>query len=577
MSDTILTEREILNSCIEDCFEGFKDLCDELKDTFMEYGIFVKSNLYDMTTKKYREKLNLAEFLQWGRRNPSRFIEEIFNVQLMDYQRYLIDSSWNKPFVVWAMSRNGGKSLLAALFIMAKMLLIPGFKAYILAAVGSQSIELFTKMEQFAMKNISSFTNLNDVFQSNVVKSQANSNGWVHNPASYTVRTYGGSQCFTLNGAFDNNRSKYKLFKFIMTIKSVLEEEIMNQRRWNQDEVDYLMKNYASMSYEEMSIMLDRTVSSIMHKAQNLNIQKPRTWTNEEINFLIDNYQIRTYKELAECLGRTKSAVDLKINQLGLHKDTYTYDHSYFHNIDTEEKAYWLGFIYADGGIRNDIGESYQLVISLTASDGEHLKKFNKSLGGNLQVIYSDSLYKPNGKTYKKATIRVCSKEIVEDLVAIGATPCKSLTIQFPELRQDLIRHFIRGYFDGDGCLSASKRKKERLSYIRVSFVSGSSEFLDDLRRILYENNIHSYFSKNEQTYRELTIGAMKDVDIFLHYIYDDSTIYLDRKYIKKENLYKSLNIEQRLLRQPERVGFVNLSEKENGNPEMGIRVEGCV
>ena len=208
MSDIILTEQDIIEQCIEDCFEGYKDLAEELCDTFSKYGIFVRPNLYNMTTKKYREKIDLAEFLQWGRRNPSRFIEEVFNVQLMDYQRYLIDSSWNKPFVVWAMSRNGGKSLLAALFIMAKMLLIPGFKAYILAGVGSQSIELFNKMEQFAMKNIASFTNLNDVFQSNVVKSQANSTGWVHNPASYTVRTYGGSQCFTLNGAFDNNRSK---------------------------------------------------------------------------------------------------------------------------------------------------------------------------------------------------------------------------------------------------------------------------------------------------------------------------------------------------------------------------------
>ena len=208
MSDCVLTERQILEQCIEDCFEGFKDLTQELGDIFGDGGIFVRPNLYNMTTKRYREKMDLAEFLQWGRRNPSRFIEEVFNVQLMDYQRYLIDSSWNKPFVVWAMSRNGGKSLLAALFIMAKMLLIPGFKAYILAGVGSQSIELFTKMEQFAMKNIASFTNLNDVFQSNVVKSQANSTGWVHNPASYTVRTYGGSQVFTLNGAFDNNRSK---------------------------------------------------------------------------------------------------------------------------------------------------------------------------------------------------------------------------------------------------------------------------------------------------------------------------------------------------------------------------------
>ena len=212
MSDLIttqfITQQDIIESCIEDCFEGYKDLANELCDIFEEYRIFVRPNLYDMTTKKYREKMDLSEFLQWGRRNPSRFIEEVFNVQLMDYQRYLIDSSWNKPFVAWAMSRNGGKSLLAALFIMAKMLLIPGFKAYILAGVGSQSIELFTKMEQFAMKNIASFTNLNDVFQSNVVKSQANSTGWVHNPASYTVRTYGGSQCFTLNGAFDNNRSK---------------------------------------------------------------------------------------------------------------------------------------------------------------------------------------------------------------------------------------------------------------------------------------------------------------------------------------------------------------------------------
>lgn len=208
MSDIILTEQQIIEQCIEDCFDGFKELIEELGDVFGDGGIFVRPNLYDMTTKKYREKMDLAEFLQWGRRNPDRFIEEVFGVQLMDYQRYLIVSSWNKPFVAWAMSRNGGKSVLAALFIMAKMLLIPGFKAYILAGVGSQSIELFTKMEQFAMKNIASFTNLNDIFQSNVVKNQANSNGWVHNPASYTVRTYGGSQVFTLNGAFDNNRSK---------------------------------------------------------------------------------------------------------------------------------------------------------------------------------------------------------------------------------------------------------------------------------------------------------------------------------------------------------------------------------
>ena len=191
----------------ENLIKDYKTIDDIIEDYGYDHP-FVRPNLYNMTTKKYNEKLELSEFLQWGRRNPTRFCEEIFNVQLLDYQRYLFDASWNVPFAVWAMSRNGGKTIGASLFVMDKMMLIPNFKAYILAGVGSQSIEMFLKMEAFALKNISSFTNLNDIFQSNVVKSQANSNGWIHNPASYTVRTYGGSQCFTLNGAFDNNRSK---------------------------------------------------------------------------------------------------------------------------------------------------------------------------------------------------------------------------------------------------------------------------------------------------------------------------------------------------------------------------------
>lgn len=106
-------------------------------------------------------------------------------------------------------------SIVASLFTMDKMMLIPNFKAYILSGVGSQSIEMFLKMEAFALKNISSFTNLNDIFQNNVVKPQAGSNGWVHNPASHTCRTYGGSQVFTLNGAFDNNRSEVNVWTAI--------------------------------------------------------------------------------------------------------------------------------------------------------------------------------------------------------------------------------------------------------------------------------------------------------------------------------------------------------------------------
>ena len=90
---------------------------------------------------------------------------------------------------------------------MTKSLLIPNHTSYILCGVGSQSVELFTKIEKFVMRQIPSFATLTDVYQGEVVKSAANGNGFVHNPSSYHFSLYNNSEVFTLNGNFDNNRS----------------------------------------------------------------------------------------------------------------------------------------------------------------------------------------------------------------------------------------------------------------------------------------------------------------------------------------------------------------------------------
>ena len=71
------------------------------------------------------------------------------------------------------------------------------------------------------------------------------------------------------------------------------------------------------------------------------------TWLDYEINFIKENYKTMTNQQMANYLDRSKTAVDLKINRLELKKSKYTYNHSYFKNIDTEIKAYWLGFIFA--------------------------------------------------------------------------------------------------------------------------------------------------------------------------------------------------------------------------------------
>lgn len=103
---------------------------------------------------------------------------------------------------------------LGAIYIMAKTLLVPNFKTYIISSVGSQSIEMFQKIESIATKSIASFKSLTDVFISELVKNQANTNGFSHNPASHKCTAHNGSQIMTLNSVVDNVRSKRSNLNF---------------------------------------------------------------------------------------------------------------------------------------------------------------------------------------------------------------------------------------------------------------------------------------------------------------------------------------------------------------------------
>nr|DAI23060.1 MAG TPA: LAGLIDADG-like domain [Caudoviricetes sp.] len=301
-----------------------------------------------------------------------------------------------------------------------------------------------------------------------------------------------------------------------------------------------------------------------------------KQWTNDEIIFLKENYKTMTYKHLSEKLDRSKAAIDLKINRLGLKKDKYTYDHDYFENIDTPQKAYWLGFIYADGGVYiNEKTNSCELSIKLQASDCDHLRKFNKALNGNVDVTFDTRKCNLNDKLYDCCQIRFYSSKLVHDLSKHGVIPNKTLAIKFPDIDKELYTDFIRGYFDGDGCVYENKKKNGQSS-IAVNFTCGSVEFLQDIRSVLYENGICSYITTWNDKTSKLIIGGMKNTHHFLYYIYKNKSEFLERKYKKTIYLYEHLDIEQRLLRHSETSGSF-ISEKENGNPEMGIRVEGCV
>ena len=330
----------------------------------------------------------------------------------------------------------------------------------------------------------------------------------------------------------------------------------MTRKQWTQEEITFLENNHEKLTADEISQALERSIISVKHKLLRNNLHSSKKWSDDEIKYLIEHYKTNTYKELSQYLNRSKSAIDLKINRLGLKKSKYNYDQSYFQNIDSEEKAYWLGFIMADGSVsKNEDTNSCELVIKLQISEEEHLKKFNKSLMGNIPVTIHERNSSFNNQPYKYCQIRLYSERIFHDLSKYGVIPAKSLIKQFPDnIPDNFQKHYIRGYFDGNGTIVISGKKNQ---YISCSFCSGSDLFLSGLKDTLMIHGIKSgviYKEKDKNSF-VLKISGMSNVDNFFRFIYSDSSIYLNRKYNKYTDLYRKTDMERRLLRQIEKSG----------------------
>lgn len=167
-----------------------------------------------LSERRLEGYLKLAELIQYSRKNPIFFVERFLGIELLDYQKYVFMRTWNTPFVVWTMSRSAGKTTLGSPYIMARSMLFPNYQTYILAGTGSQSQEMFMKIENIAMQQISSFTGLTDVFLNETVKSSTNKTGFTHSPQSFEVSLYNGSKINSLNSVADNIRSKRSNLNF---------------------------------------------------------------------------------------------------------------------------------------------------------------------------------------------------------------------------------------------------------------------------------------------------------------------------------------------------------------------------
>lgn len=269
----------------------------------------------------------------------------------------------------------------------------------------------------------------------------------------------------------------------------------------------------------------------------NKNVVKKGKWEEWELEYLRDNYGKITSNEIAKKINRTKSAVQLKANRSGLEvEDKYFYNQDFFETINNEHKAYWLGFIMADGSVNyNRDNRNYEMSIKLKKSDDEHLKKFNKSINGNVPVTYikrlgvfSDYRYN-NKKYYECCQIRLYSQKIVSDLISLGIYQNKTQKeTHLPNLSDELLWQFIRGFLDGDGHISVPK-DNNKYGY-RIGFTNNCESFLFALKDFFNKYGIVSHINSDKNTYK-LEMRNKKSILKFLKHCYDNPTIYLDRKY----------------------------------------------
>lgn len=214
-------------------------------------------------------------------------------------------------------------------------------------------------------------------------------------------------------------------------------------------------------------------------------------------------------------------------------------NHDYFENIDTEHKAYWVGFILADGNVRQqkEKGECYVLNVSVKEDDGYLLEDLVLELESDRKVKYYhrkvdsksfDDKY--IGKDHNTALVSFNSKKIFDDLAKYGIVPRKSLIINcLPILENEsLMPHLIRGYFDGNGTVYVNSQSNT----LKVAFY-GTHALLEDINNYLSSKlnvNKKSITDQKSEQVSLYSYASKNDIQEFYDYIYKDATIFLKRK-----------------------------------------------
>jgi hypothetical protein len=193
-----------------------------------------------------------------------------------------------------------------------------------------------------------------------------------------------------------------------------------------------------------------------------------------------------------------------------------------FHEVNTEDTAYWLGMLFADGSVQERNRGHFS--VSLGLIDEEHVEAFREFVGSDVAMLALPSRW-PNGSTFHRVMFQ-CD-EMATDLARHGCIPRKTHRTQWPDsVPEPLVHHFIRGYFDGDGSVYKTKQGKWGICFAGTPiFLSRLSEVISSAVGIP-ERRLASTYCKT----KTIAYGGNRQVPQVLSYLYQGATISLERK-----------------------------------------------
>lgn len=206
---------------------------------------------------------------------------------------------------------------------------------------------------------------------------------------------------------------------------------------------------------------------------------------------------------------------------------------NFFTKVDNEIKAYWLGFIAADGYI----GKNNEIEIALQERDRNHLEKFKRDINSNHKI--GTKCVTRNGKVFRANRISIKDTQLAQALQRLGVINAKSCIVEMPDLPSlEMYRHFLRGYFDGNGSVVYQQ------GYIGFEYCTGSytlaRSIQDHAKEIVKVKSTLSQYGEHNYQLR----STSRDEGFrYLEFLYHDSTVYLDRKYEKYQTICRAKSI----------------------------------